>query len=476
MPSEARAHPANDDEEALLGPVLELLLLALVTAVSAALRSRRLAEWPLDADEVQLLKQVDLLVRPGQEALAAGAALTGDALHHVVHWLLGFTATPQAALRLAPLSAGVLGLPLLHALVRGHTGPLTAMAFTLLVAFHPWHFQLSTLGQPHAVVFVLGGAALVLISRGAAEGRAGGQVVGALLLLVALTFHRSALLVAVPLIGLAFLPVAAARRPSRAAALVLLAGILLLAADVGRRGGLAARGAWSTAPGPLPLAGEVVLHVGLALPLLAAAAFLSRRQPQGGRTVETVVLLGGGALLVALAAFLPLEVHHLAAALPALFLLAARGLAELLRATAGQRLAQLALVSMALLPSVPVFLSGLIDNSRYDVPTVASYLEREHRPGEPVLAQAPALTAFYSGLDCEELPKASAELVERLTATEGRVFVLMLLQRGRIVAPIEPALQRHVESHLVLLARSARKRMDMRRFETRLYLWNPALP
>ena len=59
-----------------------------------------------------------------------------------------------------------------------------------------------------------------------------------------------------------------------------------------------------------------------------------------------------------------------------------------------------------------------------------------------------------------------------MRSRDGRAFVVLHLQRGRVVGS-ERALQTFVESNMKMLARVAHKRLDMHRFESRLYLWTP---
>ena len=92
------------------------------------------------------------------------------------------------------------------------------------------------------------------------------------------------------------------------------------------------------------------------------------------------------------------------------------------------------------------------------------------RLGETVLAETHGVTEFYSGIPCSELPRTAAGLLAALPS-EGRAFVVLFLQRGRIVGAAEQTLQSFVEKNMRLLARSAPKRFDLHRFETRLYLW-----
>ena len=472
-----------DGEIRAAGPPLafEVGVMLLLTLISGGLRLWRLGDWALDGDEVITLSEAFSLGVPDRLGQARHAMLWGTLLHQLYSALQSvFPMEPTLALRVVPALCGVLMVPLLHTLVRPLLGPWPALSAALLVAFSPLHFYFSTFGGAPSCVFLLAGAGSLLVLLGVQRSRRGSLLAGVLLLVLAVEFHRSA--------GLAVLGTLAAllvlKRESPALrrlsigllVLVLLLIPLLVSLRLGTEGWALTQEmarASTAAQNPVGLVASLLHDLGLAVPLLAALGLgvaWRRREPLGAALL--VVFLVPLLALFLLSGTVYVGVQHLAAAIPCLMVLSGLGLGEMLRLLEGRNGSRLAVLVLALVPGLPVFLSQQIDNSRYDVAHVSKALRQVHRPGEPVFAETHRLTQHYSGIPCQELPPTGRELRARLPGDE-RAFVILHLQRGRAVGTRNASLQPWVEANLRLLARSAPKRLDMHRFETRLYLWQP---
>jgi len=317
--------------------------------------------------------------------------------------------------RAPALVLGLLAVPWCAALLAPRCGATVALAGALLIAASPWHVHASRLATTDSALFLATFAALATCVGNATPG-------GRLVRLVALAVATALLLRHVP----------PAVEPQRAP---------FLFGDL--------------APGVL---------------LLAALLLLQRDAVAGGRFV-----VAAAALLLALR-LLPPSLQHdpdswSAPAAAAVVLAAALALGRLIEATRSRR-AQLALWTMALVPGLPSLIGEQQDGGRFDLRALEPAFAAQRRSGEPLYACAPALTA-------RELQTA-AQPIEPLIDGSGALpadrnaWVVLLLERGRLAAttPLPP----DFESRLRLVASSAPRRFDLRRYETRLYRWEPPPP
>jgi hypothetical protein len=318
--------------------------------------------------------------------------------------------------RAPALVLGLVAVPWCAALLAPRCGATVALAAALLIAASPWHVHASRLATTDSALFLATFAALASF------------------------------------VGPATAPTALAR----AIRLVATAAAIVL---------IARHAPPAIAPQRAPfLFGDLAPGV----LLLAALLLLLRAPVPGGRLV--VVL----AALLLILRLLPPELQRDAArwsapAAAAVVLAAALALGRLIEATQSRR-AQLALWTMALVPGLPSLIGEQQDGGRFDVRALEPAFAAQRRAGEPLYACVPALTA-------REL-KSAAQPIEPLLDGQAALpadrpaWIVLLLERGRLAATTP--LPRDFESRLRLVASSAPRRFDLRRYETRLYRWEPA--
>jgi hypothetical protein len=354
-------------------------------------------------------------------AVGLGLRLVGAA---ELPWASGEASVPETlrswigpsplAARAIALAIGAATAPLAFLLLRP-LGRAPAFAAAQLVALSPWHVHASRVGGPATSAF------LALLVAGACA--------SSLLRRTRDWTPRLALAVA-----------------AAAAAILLLA----------RSEPAAVRA------GPLALlAGDV----GVALPLLALAAF-ARRERRG----EHALALLACAACAAIATRLGARVEPAAWLLPPLLLAAADELGRWLAAAPDGR-ARVAVAALAIVPTLPSLLSEPIDGGRHDVAALQPAFAAARRAGEPLFASDPALVERVFGVEARplhELGRAAPGELGGAAPAGGRAeFVVLLLERGEIVggAPGVAELQAGMD----LIARSGRKRLDLARHEARLY-------
>lgn len=334
---------------------------------------------------------------------------------HAPAWLEAWLgATPMAA-RLLPLLAALLALPLALATVARAVSPVHALAAAVLLATSPWH--------AHAARLANGESALHLACLAAA------------LLLLPVGARRAASLAA-----------------TGAALLVAIAAVLLHAR-------LAPR---ASPPEAAPL---LIGDLGLGTLALAALPWALRRPRAGARALSLL----GFALLAATLAPFPL-LRSAAPCAAVLTVAAALVLGDLLAATASLR-ARATLAALAVLPGLPALISEHLDAGRYELRPIAAALAQARRGTEAVYAELPDFAA-------RELRVAARPLGQLLdagavagapqpAAPDAGSFALLLLDRGRLAGG--GVLPPGFEADCELLARTAARRFDLRRYEARLY-------
>ena len=447
-----------------------------VAAVGLVLRLWRLDGWPLAVNEYFTLAAAEGWARPERADVTNRLMVCGSLLPRLfVTPLQQFWQDDLLALRWLPCIAGVLAIPLVGALVRRMWGAWAGLTVAFLISLSPLHVYYSSLGSFPALAFFLGGlGALCVLWVAASDAAFVWAWLGALLFGLGAGFHVTTLL---PLVALVIAIVVLG--PRRSAVIPLVVVLLAYAGATGLSVGWSAmmesvESTWQQSPiaAPHQLLFSLFHDLGLNVPILAllGAGFGWRRADHRVRLLVVTTMLSLG-FAMGLSRLVPFSVHEMAGVALLLIVLAAMGFAEVAQSLPGL-ITRAAFVVVAFVPAVPALLSSCVDNSRYDVPTIASVLSTSHRAGELVFAESHALTQYYSGIPCQELPQTAVELEERLPSDE-RAFVVLLLQRGRVIGTRDPELQRSVEGRLRLLRRTAPKRFDMHRFETRLYVWDP---
>jgi hypothetical protein len=159
-----------------------------------------------------------------------------------------------------------------------------------------------------------------------------------------------------------------------------------------------------------------------------------------------------------------------ASATACVVVLAASGLGGWWEA-AERPLPRLAALAMAVVPSLPSLASEFIDGGRFDLAPLAVAFAERHQSGDAFFASDAELAEHGFGVDCRPLP-ASARAPADFLPADRPAWILLLFDRGRPLgdpAGLSPAIERQ----LPLVARTFRKRLDLHRFEARLYRSEP---
>ena len=130
-------------------------------------------------------------------------------------------------------------------------------------------------------------------------------------------------------------------------------------------------------------------------------------------------------------------------------------------------LARLAALSFAVVPSLPSLASEFVDGGRFDVAPLAAAFSERRRGGEPLFASDPAFASHGFGVECLRLP-LRARSPDDFLPVDRAGWVLLLFDRGRPLGDHE-GVTPEIERGLALVARSTRRRLDLHRYEARLY-------
>jgi hypothetical protein len=209
----------------------------------------------------------------------------------------------------------------------------------------------------------------------------------------------------------------------------------------------------------------LVADVGLGgLAFVLAAWFPASARPR------VVATLGAGILCTVLLLQRYSTATGAASATACVVVLAAGGLGGWWEA-AERPLPRLAALAMAVVPSMPSLASEFIDGGRFDLAPLALAFADLHQSGDVLFASDAELAEHGFGVDCRPLPK-SAHAPSDFLPGDRPAWVLLLFDRGRPLgdpAGITPAIERQ----LALVARTFKKRLDLHRFEARLYRSDP---
>jgi hypothetical protein len=210
----------------------------------------------------------------------------------------------------------------------------------------------------------------------------------------------------------------------------------------------------------------LVADVGLGSLVLVLAAWF----PAAARR-RVVATLAAGTLATVVLFFRFSTAAGAASATACVVVLAASGLGGWLEAADGA-LMRAAALAIALVPSVPSLASEFIDGGRFDLEPLAVAFAERRQNGEVIFASDPVLAAHAFGVDCRPLPPSARGPADFLPADRG-AWVLLLFDRGRPLG--DPGgLSAAIERALPLVARTSKKRLDLHRFEARLYRSAPA--
>ncbi|MSR47719.1 MAG: hypothetical protein EXS13_11765 [Planctomycetes bacterium] len=331
-------------------------------------------------------------------------------------WIAGWLGATPFAARAIAATAGLLAVPLAAAWLAPRVGRGCALAAALLIAACPWHVHASRLATLDSVVFLTSFAAATAIAGGWPAGR-GARA-------------RRLLWLATTGLAAVFL---ASQMDGRAGSrwLPFLCGDLAVGLL-----GFAALAPWSRAAAPRgQLAGALALLL-LALPRFLPADVAAAWQAPLQASIAAVVVLA-----------------------------AALVLGRLFEAVTSHR-ATLALCCLALVPCLPALIAEHQDAGRFDLAALAEPFRERRKVGEPLYAACPELTARSLGAAAQPIELVLSDKVV-LPRPDRAAWVLLLLERGELIAelPLPP----DFESRFELVARSAHRRFDLRRYEARLY-------
>jgi mannosyltransferase len=451
-------------------PALAVLL---VLGLAALLRLHGLSTWSLDGDE--LYSHYDVLdLREGVLQSGVRAYPAGYLLMAASTALLG---TDELGLRAASAACGLAAVAALLLLRRDVVDAPTALLAGLLAALSPWLVYHAQEARFYAALLLFASLATLWALPGAGQRPWRALACG----LLAAACHPSALLLLPCLLA----PLLGRRLPVR--------GVLVLAVAAAGCGA-----AWLLlGRGELPslvqaalqrraLASYDVLHfvagLGYALGpgtglLLLAGAWAAWRRPQPGERLLLACALLPPLLLLPLSVVgASVQQRYAMAAVPALLLLAGRGVVALQH----RRGLRAALVAAALLLPVPQLVALAADGDGADVRAAAAWLAANARPDDLLAADESATLGLYlrrhagwEGASIEEAPLDEKKLwsyprnrrqvwvvlkLNRLGGAYGADFEAWLGQHFDEAARIEaepPPLVRH-DNRLLVFSRRAR--------------------
>ncbi len=168
----------------------ELLLVAALFALAAALRFWRLGDWGLDSDEVFTLRD-SVTIRP------TNPRPLGYLLNHYL--IRPFLPLDEFGLRLLPAFFGALAIPALYLVTSRLIGRRAAFLAALLLTFSPLHVIYSQFGRYWALVFLLTAIYPYALYQGIRERNTGAITLGVVAgILASLAHPVSVLLVGGP--------------------------------------------------------------------------------------------------------------------------------------------------------------------------------------------------------------------------------------------------------------------------------------
>ncbi len=450
-----------------------LLAVLLVLGLAAGLRLHGLSRWSLDGDE--LYSHYDVLeLQEGRVKDAVRSFPIGYVLMSASAGVLG---TDELGLRAAPALCGLLAVAALLLMRRDALPAPVALTAALLAALSPWLVYHAQEARFYAPLLLFAALATLWSLPGPGQRPAAALLAG----LLAAACHPSALL----LLPCLAAPALLRRLPARAVLMVCVAGAAAGAAWLLLGGSTLPRLVQAAIERRTPARYDVVhftaglgyaLGPGLLLLVLAGAREAWRRPAPGDRLLLACGVLPPLLLLLVSALSGAAQQRYAMASVPALLLLAGRGVQGL----AGHPAWRGALLGAALLLPLPQLLAHARDGDRSDMRGAARWLSQRARPDDVFVADEHALLELYlrriPGWDqarCIE-ESLSARQFDGLPHTKQDVWVV--LKRNRmpgaypgqlgdwlaryfdevaLLGPPPPPLARH-DNRLVVLRRRER--------------------
>jgi 4-amino-4-deoxy-L-arabinose transferase-like glycosyltransferase len=459
----------------------ELLVLAGILIIAAAVRLPGLWLYPLEQDELYTIIESQRLfgspLRPGIEARP---------FYYLLQHAL-FTLVPANALgiRLLPVAFGLLGVVATWALARTVVGRTAGLAAALFATLSPWHMYVSGLARYGSLLYLLSALFALFLLRGVTKECRRDYLIAFLCLLAGSVTHPSFVFTAAGVVAAALL----VRNdgslrpgwPTRlalthlwapyAACMLLGLGLLWVTGEQSSLRNFNGRGLQAT----LRLGPALVDWITPVLTIAAGAGVLTAlRESAEARTRQwsMMVLLGVTSTFSAilLASFVTDVYADYGISVLPLVCAAAGGFVQLLTSSSGQRpnirsLSLAALIVAAMLPST---VSHLSDGTRFD-PRPAFAMVARLAPEARVLTTPIALQRHYaSQLNAKEL-RYERPFLDRELAENGEFWLVAAVQRYGIVfddAGVGPDwLSTNCRQRLT----SGRPRLDYRMYSIELY-------
>lgn len=438
---------------------VQVVLLAAVTLLAAALRFYKLGAWSFWGDEILSVAEVN----DGFNFNIIRKSLALTLIELSITWL----GVSEWSARLVPALIGVVSVPVLYFPIRKMLGRAVGLLSIVLLALSPWHLYWSQNARFYTLLMLFYALALLLFYLGL-EGDRPLYLLGSVLFLGLAARESLLALFLVPVLGsyLMLVIVLPVKKPAgfshlRRLSVLLIPGLLVAAyfawpyMTTYRLDWL--QGFSRTNNPPIWLAAGVAYYVRLSTVCMAAggAAFLLLRR-KGDRRQRAGLLLSVSALLPLLLLMVLSTFHYSAnryvfATLPSWLILAAVGGVELLRWTANNArngldprwLAAGALLFLLVDPLGEAALYFQYQNgNRDDWRAAFAYIDARRAPEDRVVAPQRELAEYYLGERASHLAQIDLAQIE---AGEQTVWFVENLNAAELYPDVVRWLKREAE-------------------------------
>jgi 4-amino-4-deoxy-L-arabinose transferase-like glycosyltransferase len=459
----------------------ELLVLAAILIVAAAVRLPGLWLYPLEQDELYTIIESQQLfgspLRPGIEARPFYYLLQ--------HALLTLFPANALGIRLLPVAFGLLGIAATWALARTVAGRTAGLVAALFATLSPWHMYVSGLARYGSLLYLLSALFALFLFRGVTKESARDYRIAFLCLLTGSATHPSFVFTAAGVVAAALAVrndgSLRPRWPSRMAlthlwapyAACMLLGLVLLWVT-GEQSSLRnfnGRGLQATlrlGPALVDWITPVLTTAAFAGVLLALRESADARARQWSMMVLLAVTSTFSAIL--LASFVTDVYADYGISVLPLVCAAAGGFVQLLTGSSGQHLTMrsLSLAALIVAAMLPSTVSHLSDGTRFD-PRPAFAMVAELASDARLLTTPIALQRHYAPrLNAKEL-RYERRFLDRELAENGELWLIAAVQRYGIVFDDAGVGPDWLSTNCRQRLSSGRPRLDYRMYRTELY-------
>ena len=452
--------------------VLQLVLLATITAIGTLLRFFKLGDWSFWGDEVATFER--------------SVNIFEQAIHHwsitrmLTYFSLRFFGLTEWAARLAPAIFGIAVIPVLFALARRIWGTRVAMIAAILMAVSTWHIYWSQNARFYSALMLFYTAGLLLFFLGIEQDRP--KLLAASAILFGLAVQERILgLLFVPTIALYLLAVrwlgfgrpAGLRLRNLAIfgvpGVILAAGLLLVYPFV-RQPSLWIEIYGRVNTDPVWILSGVIYYVGLPTIIMAGvAAYIQLRRRDRGALLLT---LGAGiplASVMAVSLFQYSANRYVFLSLPSWILLASVATKELME-SASRSTRTLALGVLLILVLTPlsedILYYGSQNGNRDDWKGALEYVESNMQVGDLVISANQGVGRYYLNGDVLGMESVDFETFEE---NGRRVWFVEDMN----VEELYPSALEWIEAH-AKLETVLDVHFRARNFKMRVYLYDPS--